>query len=200
MLHPKAIRQIQLLVEQTKDEWLAYLDGEEKDEGVVWVDNLRVPQQVASGGHVDVDEYVESDRHVGVIHSHHTLGMKAFSHTDETYINGNHAMSLLINNDKSSPFGFVVQGDYKREVPCGEQMVVPVKVTFAQYVLDEEQTWIGAAKARIKKFVSQHQVGTASRIPVYTGGQGQPMKVYSGGKEMSLEEWHKQTQDWMGME
>lgn len=180
-LHPRAIRQIQLLVEQTRDEWLAYLDGETHDDGSIWVTNLRVPPQQASGGHVDVDEYIESDTHVGVMHSHHTLGMKAFSHTDETYINGNHSLSLLINNDKASPFGFVVQGDYKRPVPCGIQMVVPAKVVFAQYVLEGERDWIGGAKALIRKFVPATMVRQSQQ-----NGQ---VKIYSAGKELSYNEW-----------
>lgn len=148
VLHPDAVRQISLLVENTTGEWLAYLQGRHADETIT-VSSLKVPAQKASLASVDVYENIRSGDYVGVIHSHHNLGV-GFSMTDDEYINANHPLSLLVNNDPSTTVGFRIIGQFRRKVPCGETMIVPVKVQFSQYTLENESSWIEAAKSNIQ--------------------------------------------------
>ena len=160
-LHPSAARQIFLLCSTVKGEWLAYLDGEKRENGSILVDNLRIPKQRASYGAVEVDEFNQSDRHVGVMHSHHNLKC-GFSGTDDEFINQNHNLSLLVNHDTGpdSHMGFKITGQHKHQVPCGAIMVDKVKVVFQQWANEGEDVFLKSVEENVKPMHTQMQAGT----------------------------------------
>lgn len=100
-----------------RQEWLAYLIGESKD-NKIFVNDLLLPKQKASVAlvsNVDCENY---NGIVGVIHSHHEMGgasnpeKPGFSGHDENFINGNHDVSLLIAKDG-------ISGHVRIKVACG---------------------------------------------------------------------------------
>ncbi len=76
-------------------EWLAYLVGEEKEDGR-YITDILIPEQEVTTVRVDVtgDVGVET---IGVIHSHHDMG-NSFSHTDDEFINQNNPLSLCVSH------------------------------------------------------------------------------------------------------
>lgn len=112
-----AMAKIQALMGHYKSiEWLAYLVGE----GTT-VTDIVVPKQEVTSVRVDVDPEGVSIPTIGVIHSHHGMH-NSFSHTDDTYINQNHPMSLCISHDG-------IQGHVRVETGCGKFVLVDAKVT-----------------------------------------------------------------------
>ncbi len=76
-------------------EWLAYLVGEETDDGR-FITDIVIPEQEVTVVRVDVIGDV-GVRTIGVIHSHHDMG-NSFSHTDDEFINQNNPLSLCVSH------------------------------------------------------------------------------------------------------
>ena len=147
-----AFKQIAALHNNTKGEWLAYLGGYKSQTGHIVVTNLRVPPQIATHGSVQVEEFVPSEDHLGVIHSHHDIGC-SFSGTDHEFINANHLLSLLVNTDHSNQqWGFRIEAELRQLVTCGRQMRSKPRVQM--YVPQEnaegDKAWLEASLANIK--------------------------------------------------
>lgn len=120
MISAKARQKMNLLMRKfPRLEWLAYLTGD-KDE--LFVDDIVIPKQRVTSVNVYVDEGV-SVPIIGVIHSHHDMG-NGFSHTDDSYINQNHDLSLCITNQK-------ITGQARVKTECGRFMLVDVEVVDA---------------------------------------------------------------------
>ena len=98
-----------LMATQKNKEWLAYLQGEIKDdkpknendgnhEITYTVNDLFIPKQVVSYASVNVVNSELPENCIGVMHSHHSMG--AFmSSTDRDWINSNHNLSIVVAKD-----------------------------------------------------------------------------------------------------
>lgn len=98
-------------------EWLAYLIGE----GTI-VTGLFIPKQRATSGsvHVDPETPMPTEPIVGVIHSHHSMG-HFFSHTDDSYINMNHNVSIVVSTSG-------MKAQIRVKTPCGALKVIEADV------------------------------------------------------------------------
>ena len=115
-----------LMKKYTNLEWLAYLIGQDNI-----VDDLYIPKQKVTATSVDNIEGDPERQIIGVIHSHHNLGLHSFSGVDHSYINDNHSLSILVWNTG-------MNGQKKITLPCGSHMIVPIKIEFFYADLNEE--------------------------------------------------------------
>jgi hypothetical protein len=108
-------------------EWLAYLVG---NKDLHYVDDIAIPKQRVSSVRVDVDGDVGIPI-IGVIHSHHDMG-NGFSHTDDTFINQNHDISLCISHKG-------INGHVRVKTECGRFALVPANVSdfITEFVTDD---------------------------------------------------------------
>lgn len=127
-------RKIELLMKKFKDcEWLAYLIGE-NDNSVIT--DIYIPKQSANSSRVfDIDTDIPVGVNiVGVIHSHHNMGA-SFSHTDDTYINQNYNISILVSHKE-------IKAQKRVTVPCGALKIVKSDVLFESPKLFNEEDFI----------------------------------------------------------
>ena len=97
-------------------EWLGYLVGKmDYENGEVIVDDIKIPDQSVSAASVYNVEYEWADGLpiIGVIHSHNTMGA-FFSGTDDSYINQNHDVSVVVSTSSRSP----ILGQVRVKTPC----------------------------------------------------------------------------------
>jgi hypothetical protein len=99
-------------------EWLAYLIGRDNI-----VEDFYIPKQKVTATNVCDIEADPEVAIIGVIHSHHHLGLHSFSGTDHAYINDNHDLSILVWHGG-------MNGQKKVKLPCGSIMIVPIRVEF----------------------------------------------------------------------
>lgn len=143
----EAMSKVTLLMEHVHGEWLAYLDGYILPTGEPVIAGLRVPPQEASQVGVEVKEWVPSPTHVGVMHSHHTLGCD-FSYTDHRFVNANHRLSVLAQ---------LVDGrvsltcQYRQEVACGVLITTRPPVRLWSPVSKEDEDWLLSSLANIRE-------------------------------------------------
>lgn len=104
LISPEVVSSVHYLCRATGDgeeaiikgtEFMVYLLGE-GDEEAVYVTDVYVPKQDVSVGSVKLTEQVEVENIVGVLHKHPGAGKPSFSHTDDTCLNVNHDVSIVI--------------------------------------------------------------------------------------------------------
>jgi len=184
-----------LMKKYTNREWLGYFFG--KPEEPFHILDMFIPEQVATGTRVDkiefsVDLIPEGQKVIGVVHSHHTMGV-GFSGTDEDFINGNHDISLLVAHS-----GMKCQVRYT--VPCGAKFIKEAKVKLNYIVNYDEKGFLQQAETNIKErsYVNQY-TNWQDNYPFTDGNSSWPIssgsttksteELYAGlEKEMSLEE------------
>ena len=138
-------------------EWLAYLVG---NKDFRYVEDIVIPKQRVTSVNVYVDDGV-SVPIMGVIHSHHDMG-NSFSHTDDTYINQNHDISLCISNNG-------IKGHVRVKTECGRFALVDAKVVdhITEFVTSE---FIKEIDALITKqtftYSPYYGVGRGGRVPM----------------------------------
>jgi len=148
-VEPLAKVKIDTLMEEYKSkEWLGYLLGDKES---MTVKDIFIPEQNATSVRVDDVNCEEFNNMpvMGVIHSHHNMGTN-FSHTDHTYINQNHDISLLVAHSGMS-------GQVRTKVPCGAYIVSEVKVKLALTIEWDKDEWLKDAKEKIKSPVYTYQ-------------------------------------------
>lgn len=117
---PRAVwLQIVAMTQNTKTEWLGYLDYEEA-EGVITATALTIPKQKATSVEV---EPLEPQVGKGVIHAHPGDGTPSFSSTDDKTLNPNNEFSIVISR------GLQMTAVSKHKLPCGAISLVPAAVT-----------------------------------------------------------------------
>jgi len=105
-------------------EWLAYLKTH-VDDGVVVLDDLMIPKQHVSGADVRVEDGIGApDGYGAVIHSHHYMYSTSFSGTDDTYINANNDISILVRYKKDGSLLF--EGEARVKTECGRYSRVEI--------------------------------------------------------------------------
>lgn len=97
-------------------EWLAYLIGKDNI-----VEDMYIPEQKVTNASVTEIKGKPEIGIIGVIHSHHNLGLHSFSGTDHAYINDNHDLSILVWNTG-------INGQKRIKLECGATMVVPIEI------------------------------------------------------------------------
>jgi len=123
---------IDLLMKQyPSTEWLAYLIGDKKS---LMIKDIIIPKQNVGSTHVHVTGPIERPDILGVMHSHHNMGA-FFSGTDDTYINGNHNMSIVVAKNGSKAL-------VRWETPCGSKMLVEGKIVIEKENLFDEVSFI----------------------------------------------------------
>lgn len=113
-------------------EWLMYCDAEE-DDNTILIHSCVIPEQEVTYSDVEVKK--GSNLPV-VIHSHHSMGLKEFSGTDDEYINANHKVSILWTDAKGIS-NVVVRVD----LPCGHVALVKTEkvMVYIPQDYDEEE-------------------------------------------------------------
>jgi len=127
-------------------EWLGYLIG--RIDGTPFlIDDMVIPEQVATSASVDdivIQEGLvpEGFKMLGVIHSHHNMGI-GFSGTDDNWINQNHDISILVSHKE-------ITGQVRFNTPCGAKKIVKCKVTVKHDLNFDADNWIEEASKSIK--------------------------------------------------
>ncbi len=153
-----------LMAHYVRMEWLAYLIGSDNH-----ITDIIIPEQEVTPVKVEVDPEGVSVPTMGVIHSHHDMG-NSFSHTDDTYINQNHDMSLCISKDG-------INGVVRIKTACDKYIMVKASVSLKTEGFDVD-AFIKEADALIteKTFIT--------RIPNHMGVH-QQFHPHSTGAEMT---------------
>lgn len=150
-----------MMDEYSSIEWLAYLKGEPKDDGNYLIRDLVFPDSQtissASVSDIEFDSFNEHDDIVGVIHSHHNMGI-GFSHTDDEFINGNHNVSILVAN------GGKAEANVRLKTPCGAIKDVKGTVRIHSEVDFDKNSFLSQIKPQIKRYTA--------RTVVYRNGFG----------------------------
>jgi len=125
-------------------EWLAYLRGQIFEENEEWdfiavIDDLIVPEQEVSYASVEVKKYPDDEEIIGSIHSHHNMG-SFLSSTDETYLVGNHRITLVIS-DKNN-----YVGKMRATAPCGDIVSIEAEVVV---IYPNNEEFVREAKKKI---------------------------------------------------
>ena len=166
-----------LMGEYKSQEWLAYLLGTKED---MVVKDIFVPEQAATAARVDDVECAEFNNLsvIGVIHSHHGMGT-GFSHTDNTYINQNHDISLVVAHTG-------IAGQVRSKVPCGALMITEAKVKLKLNIDNfDKEKFLEKAKANIKKPIYTFNKPVQPSWPKHQQGKaGQSGYWFMG-------EWHE---------
>lgn len=171
---------IEALMEEYKSiEWLAYLLGEGYS-----VKDIFIPEQTVTGGSVSdikCDEFNELPI-IGVMHSHHGMG-SFFSQTDDSYINQNHDISIVVSKDGT-------KGQVRWKTPCGAVKIVDAKISLDFDVNFDSEEFIENVKTKIKKKTYATVAKNWNRVyyghPYYPQAMGQPWNR----QEESTEEWN----------
>lgn len=127
-------------------EWLAFLDGRETEEGFLITD-LRIPLQSVSVADCDDVEFVPSASHIGVIHSHHTMGA-FFSFTDKKYLNSSNTVSVVVA--KKGNGAIEAQAVLRLVTPSGRWVKVEAEVVYDSLALNAV-AWVEENAGRIKR-------------------------------------------------
>jgi len=161
-IEPLAKVKIDALMEEYRtQEWLAYLLGDKED---MIVKDIFIPEQTATAARVDDVDCADFNNIsvIGVIHSHHGMGT-GFSHTDHTYVNQNHDISLVVAHSG-------IAGQIRSKVPCGAMMITDAKVKMRFNVAGfEKDKFIDKVKTSIKK-PTYHYTPPAGQPP-YTANR-----------------------------
>lgn len=145
-------------------EWLGYLTGTWDNEKAIGViTNLIIPEQEVTGISVKVTETVPQTHIIGTVHTHGSgKGAAAFSTTDETYLMGNHPITLLVLSN-----GYEAKARIK--APCGHLMLIDAQVSI---FYPDQKELIDEIKEKITK-------KSWSPAEGYKGLQGQLPFPYS---------------------
>lgn len=122
-----------LMKEYKSSEWLAYLIGEG-----LYAEDMLVPKQDVSFASVEVLDYPESKRIIGVIHSHGNFG-SFHSGIDNEYLVGNHNISVVVSKDKMT-------AKVRTLTPCNKLLIQEADVEPARGKLSG---FLGHAKKQI---------------------------------------------------
>ena len=98
-------------------EWLAYLHGE-KGKGYYFIRSLEVPEQEVTATSVEVLKPKDA---LGTIHSHHNMGV-FHSGTDDKFVGGNHALTIVCDNDNK------YKAKIKMVLPCKASVLIDADV------------------------------------------------------------------------
>lgn len=120
-------------------EWLAYLVG---DAETLLITDLIIPEQNVTGASVHVTGPHDNTNVIGVIHSHNTMGA-FFSGTDNTYINGNHGISVVVSTTGA-------KAQIRWITPCGSKLIMEASIAVEKEVFPGEDTFMEKAKENIK--------------------------------------------------
>lgn len=166
---------IEALMEKYSNiEWLAYLLGKD-----LHVEDIFVPNQKVSSGSVNNIDCKEFNTLpiVGVIHSHHNMGA-FFSHTDDSYINQNHDISIVVS--KNGP-----KGQVRWKTPCGAVKTVDAKIKLDLDVDFNEEDFLKEAGEKIKEH-------TYPVVTSFQGNWGKKIGNYHGCPNVNGQPWNKQ--------
>ena len=114
------LKKINLLMQEYDNlEWAADLLGIKDDvKNEIIISDIVVFKQDVDYASVIRTEFTESENHIGVIHSHHSMGSK-FSHIDDEFVNSNHDLSAVVSFAENS-LGLDVNFTYRARTNCGK--------------------------------------------------------------------------------
>lgn len=142
LLNPLAKVKIDALMEKYKTrEWLAYLLG---DRGNFLIRDIIIPEQTATAASVtdiSLDGY-NTLPIIGVIHSHHNMGT-SFSGTDDTWINQNHDISVLVSHSS-------IKGRVRYTVPCGAVFITDADIRLNMDIAFDKRDFLKEAEEKIQ--------------------------------------------------
>ena len=147
-LTQKAFSKITALMAHFNVEWLGYLIGTWQDGDTVLVKDLVIPEQQTTGSSVhEVDERAARGS-IGVIHSHVAMGA-FFSGTDDTWINNNHNVSIVVSK-KNGVDKLDFKSQVRKQVACGAMMLMDLPVRVVEV---SQKSWLEGIVDRVKAVV-----------------------------------------------
>jgi len=147
---PKVNQKIDILMGlMTNIEWSAYLLGDiNHKQKIVYCYDLILPlSQYNTVGNVDDIEMDTSKEYIGVIHSHHMMGA-FFSGPDDSTINKNHTVSIVVSNNTAKPIAAVVRG----KTMCGSLTMDEspiIKQARMKHIMFNSEEFIAEVKEKI---------------------------------------------------
>lgn len=142
---------VALMKEFSSSEWMAYLIGRKEEERFV-VEDLHVPEQEVSSSYCESKE-VEPNGSIGMIHSHHSMGA-FFSGTDDSSINLNNELSIVVSN-KGGSLEFLCS--IRLKTPCGKYIFKRTSTVEVE-MEDKKKEWVEAMKKKIKDRITTTNV------------------------------------------
>lgn len=138
-------------------EWLAYLVGD-KEKNIV--KDIFIPTQKVTATSVTEIETPSNVQIMGVIHSHHKLGLQNFSGIDHDYINDNHDLSILVWHGG-------IKAQKKVKLPCGSILISDAYVDFFHELFEPESLDKESGDNITEKtFTAGYATGVANGVPV----------------------------------
>lgn len=146
LIKENVLEQIRTLTEEVSEtEWMAILQGDEKEDKIT-ITGLYIPEQETQKGHIEVTpkgsiEAQEVPNKIGWIHSHNNMGV--FFSTNDIETASQNKVSIVVNNKLEAK---ALTIDTK---PCGTNMLeeTPVKAERTQ----KDTNLIKAIKEKIKE-------------------------------------------------
>ncbi len=129
-------------------EWLTYLIGD-KENNIV--KDMIIPNQKVTSGSVTEIQTDPNIQIMGVVHSHHGMGLKDFSGIDHNFINGNHDISILVWHGG-------MKAQKRTTLPCGSTITSEVNVEFF-YENFNVGDWNDEADDKIHEGTYQYEAG-----------------------------------------
>ena len=114
------LKKINLLMQEYESlEWAADLIGhKDESKNEITISDIAVFKQDVDFASVVRTDYTDSEDHIGVIHSHHSMGSK-FSHIDDEYVNSNHDLSAVVSFAEG-PLSLDVNITHRTRTNCGK--------------------------------------------------------------------------------
>lgn len=180
---------ITALMEHFDTEWLAYLVGRWVGEDA-YVTDLNIPSQEVTSTSVDkVDSREMPEDCIGVIHSHVRMGA-FFSGTDDTWINDNHNVSIVVSK-KNGVDNLEFKSQVRKRVACGVNMLMEMKI-FREST--DQKAWVETVKEKVGRPTYSYQryqysgpvggVQTGAPGATTTGAPTSPQKPTYSAAEM----------------
>lgn len=142
LLSPTAHSKIETLLFTIDTEWLAFLVG--KQEGTtVTISDIVVPEQEVAHSYCETVE-AEPEGYVGIIHSHHTLGVFR-STTDKDSVDTNNVVSIIVGRKNGTMEYDAVM---RSQTPCGKPIQLKAKMN--TMLLKSIVDWVDGIKPLLK--------------------------------------------------
>ena len=140
---------IEVLSEEVGNlEWLGYLLGQAPVEGKVFhIEGIEVPEQEVTAGSVDVTKPLNRPDVLGTVHLHPMGGGAFLSTTDDTFVGGNHPVTISFNH------AGVYKAVVKKMLPCQASVLIEAKVVVDKPLPADLTEFVIGATDKIKQRV-----------------------------------------------
>ena len=174
---------IMALTREIDTEWLGYLRGSRLQTGEWRVTGLHIPEQEVTCTTVKPIKTMYSE---GVIHSHADMS-SFFSPTDDTYLNENHAFSIVVNKSEDT------KAAVRMALPCGALSIIEAELVIEYPAVEGVDKFINEAKKMIKEpvYSTPSDVNNNTGVSDYISRTlRKKVRPYDYGEQYDWPEWY----------